>query len=82
MQNNPIDSRLLLQELSFVVMDLETTGGSHESDQIIEIGLVKIENMEVTEELHYLGQPGGANPPLCSKVDFPLPSQTCQVPQD
>jgi DNA polymerase III subunit epsilon len=28
----------LIQELSFCVFDLETTGGNHKTDKIIEIG--------------------------------------------
>lgn len=36
-------------DASFVVFDLETTGFSAESDQIIEIGAVKIENGEVID---------------------------------
>ncbi|MCY4644293.1 MAG: 3'-5' exonuclease [Bacteriovoracales bacterium] len=50
-------SKKLLQKLSFVAMDLETTGGVHESDQIIEIGLVKIENLKISRELDYLVNP-------------------------
>jgi DNA polymerase-3 subunit epsilon len=33
-----VSPRELLEQLKFCVIDLETTGGNHDSDQIIEIG--------------------------------------------
>ena len=47
----------LLNDLSFCVFDLETTGGSHLHDKIIEIGLVKIENLKITTHKSFLIQP-------------------------
>ncbi len=45
---------------NFVVIDLETTGLDPISDQIIEVGLVRLEQSEITEKYHTLvhsGQP-------------------------
>ena len=44
----------LLNELSFCVFDLETTGGNHQNDKIIEIGLVKIENLKIIDQKSFL----------------------------
>ena len=58
----------MLQELSFVVIDLETTGGDHNADQIIEIGLVKIENLKIVDELRYLINPERPIPPFVQNL--------------
>jgi DNA polymerase-3 subunit alpha (Gram-positive type) len=47
----------LVRSLSFCVFDLETTGGNHKSDKIIEIGIVKVENLEIVKEVNYLIDP-------------------------
>ncbi|BCN79281.1 DEDD exonuclease domain-containing protein [Prescottella equi] len=52
-----------LRETTFVVVDLETTGGSSESDAITEIGAVKVRGGEVLGELGTLVDPGRAIPP-------------------
>ena len=36
----------LLKNIDFCVFDLETTGGNHNHDKIIEIGLIKIQNLK------------------------------------
>ena len=66
--NTEINPHELISGLSFVAIDLETTGGNHKSDRIIEIGLVKIENLEVTEELHYLINPDIPIPQFIQKL--------------
>ena len=43
--------------LEFCVFDLETTGGNHKSDKIIEIGLVKIKGLTIVAEKDFLIQP-------------------------
>lgn len=48
----------LIHNLKFCVFDLETTGGNFKMDKIIEIGLVKIENLQITEKRNFLIQPG------------------------
>ena len=45
---NRSSSRNLLYDLKFCALDLETTGGNLESDQIIEIGMAKIERLKIT----------------------------------
>ncbi|MPY82715.1 MAG: DEDD exonuclease domain-containing protein [Actinophytocola sp.] len=52
-----------LRETTFVVFDLETTGGSTESDGITEIGAVKVRGGEVIGEFATLIDPGKAIPP-------------------
>src|ERR1700712_3646089 len=47
-----------LRELTFVVVDLETTGGSPASCEIIEIGAVKVRGGEVIGEMQTLVRPG------------------------
>ncbi|MCY4523376.1 MAG: 3'-5' exonuclease [Halobacteriovoraceae bacterium] len=47
----------LIKQLSFCVFDLETTGGNLDSDKIIEIGLIKIENLNIIDEKSYLIRP-------------------------
>ncbi|CAN5392273.1 DEDD exonuclease domain-containing protein [soil metagenome] len=51
-----------LADSTFVVVDLETTGGSPTTDRITEIGAVKIRGGEVVGELSTLVDPGIAIP--------------------
>ena len=57
-----------IEALSFCVFDLETTGGNHDKDKIIEIGLVKIENLKIVDEKHYLIQPEIKIPDFIQKL--------------
>ena len=43
--------------MEFCVFDLEATGGNHEVDKIIEIGLVKVVGLEIVEEKDFLIRP-------------------------
>lgn len=52
-----------LREVTFVVVDLETTGGSSVDDRITEIGAVKVRGGEVLGEFATLVDPGRAIPP-------------------
>jgi DNA polymerase-3 subunit epsilon len=52
-----------LAQTTFVVVDLETTGGSPDRDRITEIGAVKVRAGEVLGELATLVDPGRAVPP-------------------
>ena len=51
-----------LREVTFVVVDLETTGGSAENDAITEIGAVKVRGGEVVGEFQTLVNPGAPIP--------------------
>jgi DNA polymerase III subunit epsilon len=52
-----------LREVTFVVLDLETTGGSARTDAITEIGAVKVRGGERIAELATLVDPGTGIPP-------------------
>jgi DNA polymerase-3 subunit alpha (Gram-positive type) len=58
----------MLKDMDFVVFDLETTGGNHKSDKIIEIGLVKIQKLEVVQEVSYLIKPEIKIPDFIQKL--------------
>jgi DNA polymerase III subunit epsilon len=55
-----------LREVTFVVVDLETTGGSPEDCGITEIGAVKVRGGEVLGEFESLVDPGQHIPPFVS----------------
>ena len=52
-----------LAEVTFAVVDLETTGGSPNEDAITEIGAVKVRGGECLGTFHTLVNPGSAIPP-------------------
>lgn len=56
------ESGVALADTTFVVVDLETTGGSRDQDAITEIGAVKIRGGVVLGELATLVDPGRAIP--------------------
>lgn len=58
----------LLKSLKFCVFDLETTGGNHKSDKIIEIGMVQVDNLEVTKTKHFLINPEIKIPDFIQKL--------------
>lgn len=53
-----------LVDTTFVVVDLETTGGAPGSDSITEIGAVKVRGGDVLGEFQTLVDPGCAIPPM------------------
>ncbi len=53
-----------LAEVTFVVVDLETTGGSAETSQITEVGAVKVRGGEVLGEFQTLVNPQEPIPPF------------------
>ncbi|WP_327086070.1 DEDD exonuclease domain-containing protein [Nonomuraea sp. NBC_01738] len=55
-----------LSQVTFVVFDLETTGGSPAEHMITEIGAVKVRAGEVLGEFSTLVDPGGPIPPFIS----------------
>lgn len=52
-----------LRDVTFVVLDLETTGGSAGNDSITEVGAVKVRGGELLGELATLVDPGTGVPP-------------------
>ncbi|MFA6236418.1 MAG: 3'-5' exonuclease [Bacteriovorax sp.] len=58
----------LLNDLSFCVFDLETTGGNHLNDKIIEIGLVKVENLKIVAQKDFLIKPEMHIPDFIQKL--------------
>lgn len=67
-EKNYESSAELLRSLKFCVIDLETTGGNPESEKIIEIGMVKIENRNLTEERSFLINPEKEIPDFVQKL--------------
>lgn len=61
-------SNELLSSLRFCVIDLETTGGNPDTEKIIEIGMVKIENRKITEERSFLINPIKEIPDFVQKL--------------
>ncbi|WP_265521425.1 DEDD exonuclease domain-containing protein [Oerskovia flava] len=57
-----------LQDVTFVVVDLETTGGSAASSSITEIGAVKVRGGEVLGEFQTLVNPGVAVPAFIARL--------------
>ncbi|HMA46056.1 MAG TPA: exonuclease domain-containing protein [Frankiaceae bacterium] len=53
-----------LREVTFVVVDLETTGGATDRSEITEIGAVKVRGGEVLGEFQTLVRPAAGIPPL------------------
>jgi len=57
-----------LDQATFSVVDVETTGLSANKNRIIEIALVKIENLKITDKLHYLVNPQTYIPPFITSL--------------
>lgn len=67
-EKTPQSSADLLSSLKFCVIDLETTGGNPDSEKIIEIGMVKIENRRISEERSFLINPQKEIPDFVQKL--------------
>ena len=61
-------STKLLKDIDFCVFDLETTGGNHSRDKIIEIGLIKVQNLKIIEKKHFLINPEIKIPDFIQKL--------------
>jgi DNA polymerase-3 subunit epsilon len=57
-----------LVNVEFAVLDLETTGGSPATDQITEVGVVKVHGGEVTGTFHTLVNPRMSIPPMVTAL--------------
>ncbi len=67
-------------ELSFVVVDLETTGGGTRHHRIIEIGAVKIVNRRITETFKSFIDPQRGIPDYVIKITGIKPSMLVNAP--
>ncbi|MEO6712091.1 MAG: DEDD exonuclease domain-containing protein, partial [Mycobacteriales bacterium] len=70
-----------LREQLFVVVDLETTGGSPASSGITEIGAVKVRGGEVLGEFQTLVNPGTAIPPFIAVLTGITNSMVASAPR-
>lgn len=57
-----------LEKAAFSVVDVETTGLSAGKNRVIEIAIVKIENLKVTDKLNYLINPQTYIPPFITSL--------------
>lgn len=69
-----------IKNMSFCVFDLETTGGNHKNDKIIEIGMVRIENLKIVKEADYLIQPQIQIPDFIQKLTSITPEDVEGAP--
>lgn len=70
-----------LQEVTFVVVDLETTGGSSTNHHITEIGAVKVRGGEVLGEFQSLVQPPGPIPAFITVLTGITDAMVARAPQ-
>ena len=61
-------SQEIIDKLEFCVIDLETTGGNHYKDKIIEIGMIKVKNRKVVGEKSLLINPQMQIPDFIQKL--------------
>jgi DNA polymerase-3 subunit epsilon len=57
-----------INEIPFVVVDVETSGNKPLLHQIIEIGIVKLQHNEITDQFHSFLNPGHPIPPDITKI--------------
>jgi DNA polymerase-3 subunit epsilon len=67
MQNNVI-LNTPIEKASFTVLDVETTGLSANRNRIIEIGMVRIENLKIKKKFHSLINPQSYIPPFITSL--------------
>jgi DNA polymerase-3 subunit epsilon len=70
----------LIHSLSFCVFDLETTGGNHQHDKIIEIGLVRIEELSIVAQKSFLIRPEIHIPEFIQKLTSIKESDVATAP--
>ena len=58
----------VIKDLSFCVIDLETTGSLPNKDRIIDIGLIKVQNFEIVDEKNFLINPEMRIPRFIQKL--------------
>lgn len=79
-ENQEPSAQELINDLKFCVFDLETTGGNHKYDKIIEIGLIKVENLTISDELNFLINPQIEIPDFIQKLTSIKPEQLVDSP--
>src|SRR3954471_14954479 len=57
-----------LASLPFVVVDLETTGGSALFDRVLEVAAIRVQNGVVQDRLERLVEPGMPIPPFVTRI--------------
>ena len=57
-----------LAETPFVVVDLETTGGSAVYDRVLEVAAIRVQNGVVQDRLERLVEPGVPIPPIVTRI--------------
>lgn len=70
-----------LKSLQFCVIDLEATGGVIGRDEIIEIGLVQIDGLEITKTLQYKIKPDKPIPKFVQKLTSLTPDKLKNAPK-
>ena len=55
-------------DLPFVVVDLETTGGSALFDRVLEVAAIRVQNGVVQDRLECLVEPGMPIPPFVTRI--------------
>ncbi len=69
-----------LSEVTFCVLDIETTGSDRTTDLITEIGMVKVRGGEFLGTLHSLVNPGRAIPPMITVLTGITESMVVRAP--
>ena len=75
------DLGISLQNATFVVVDLETTGGSPDSAEITEIGAVKIRGGQIVGEFQTLINPGSEIPPFITVLTGITDAMVIEAPK-
>ncbi len=57
-----------LAHVPFVVVDLETTGGSAQYDRVMEVAAIRVENGVIQDRFERLAEPGVPIPPFVTRI--------------
>lgn len=69
-----------IHDSSLVVLDLETTGLKASQDRILEVGLIRIENRQITARQSWLVNPGVPIPPETRRIHNISPEMVAGAP--
>ena len=75
------DLALSLKDATFIVVDLETTGGSPDDSEITEIGAVKVRSGEIIGEFQTLVNPGSEIPPFITVLTGITDAMVIEAPR-